>query len=109
MNTGISMFTLDKQTVIGTLKARGSRDFDVLYAQKTSMLSLSTDLRTYGLVAMIAGGLASLTLILAAIGIPFALFGWWLRHKGSKNIEIAEEAFNEYLESIGMKVEASAA
>jgi hypothetical protein len=109
MNTGTQMFTVDKQTVIGMLKATGSRDYDVLYAQKTSMLQLSRGLRTYGLVAMITGGAVSLTLILAVIGIPCGLFGWWLWHKGKKNIRIADEAFSEYLESIGMKVEAAAA
>ena len=108
------MFTLDEQTVIGTLRARGSKDFDVLYAQKDSMLAGSRALRSYGLVAMIvggliAGGLASLTLSLAVVGIPVALAGWWLRHKGNTNIQITEEAFNEYLESIGMKIEAPAA
>jgi hypothetical protein len=59
------MFTLDKQTVIGTLKARGSKDFDVLYAHKNSMLAKSRALRTCGLVASesrsprLAGGFAT--------------------------------------------------
>ena len=45
MNEGQNPFTkIDKQSVIGTLKATGSRDPDILHAQKQKLLAPNKNL-----------------------------------------------------------------
>jgi len=58
---------IDKQSVIGTLKATGSRDRDILYAQKSELLA------------------------------PSIIFGWWCWSFGKKNIVTVEAGYTEYL------------
>lgn len=89
-------FTINKQQVTGALKATGSTDLDVLHSAKDELLGLSRILRIAGMVGMVFGVLVSLTLIGAIVGIPQFLVGWWLRHHGSKNVRLANEALAEF-------------
>ena len=43
------------------------------------------------------GALFTLTVILAWIGIPFVVFGWWLRRFGRRNIETVEAAYADFV------------
>ena len=97
------MFTIDKQTVLGTLKATGSQDPDVLYNAKTQLVQMSKGMRGYSWIPMICGVLLTVTVIGAFVGIPAFLVGLWLRIKSGKNLKIADETLEEYLQSIGVK------
>lgn len=88
---------LDKQTVIGTLKATGSHDPDVLHTQKNEMLNGPKQLKMVGMICMAGGGLFTITVILALFGIPIAIFGWWLWDFNKKKIATIEEAYAEYV------------
>jgi hypothetical protein len=90
---------IDKQSVIGTLKATGSRDSDILYAQKAKLLAPNKNLKILSYILIGGGALLSLTVILAIAGIPLALFGVWIWRFSSKNIEAIETGYNEYLTS----------
>jgi len=97
---GQNPFTkVDKQTVIGTLKATGSRDADVLHAQKAKMLAPQNNLKILSYILIGGGALLSITVILAIAGIPLALFGVWMYRFSSKNIAAIEEGFSEYVAS----------
>ena len=95
------MLSLDRQTVIGALKASGSKDPDVLYTTKKKLIEQTRGLRMWSWIPIICGVLLTLTIIGAFIGIPMIIIGIWLRMKTGKNLRIAEEAYNEYLASVG--------
>jgi hypothetical protein len=87
---------LDKQMVIGALKATRSTDPDVLYAQKATLISSAKFPKLAGTYMMVLGGLCTITILLSFIGIPLMIAGWWFRHRGSKSIAAVEEGFKEY-------------
>ena len=91
---------LEKQEVIGMLKASGSRDKDVIATQKGQLLTLAKMPKWIGTVFMVGGGLASLTVILAVIGIPMVIFGWWIRRRGVSSVEAVEAGYAELLQGI---------
>lgn len=90
---------LDKQSVIGTLKATGTRDPDVLHAQKQKLLAPSKNLKMVSYIIMGCGVLLTITIVAAFAGIPFGLFGIWIWRFSSKNIATVEDAYSEYLAS----------
>jgi hypothetical protein len=90
---------LDKQSVIGTLKSIGTRDPDVLHAQKQKLLAPSKNLKMLSYILMGGGLLFTITVVVAFAGIPLGLFGIWLWRFSSKNIATVEAAFSEYVTS----------
>ena len=95
-----SPFTkMDRQSVIGALKATGSKDADVLHSQKNELLSPPKQLKLLGVICMVSGALFTLTVILAIAGIPFVIFGWWCWRFGKQNIAAVEAGYSEYLAS----------
>jgi hypothetical protein len=99
-NEGGSPFVkIDKQSVIGTLKAAGSRDPDILHAQKEKLLAPNKNLKILSYILIGGGALLSLTVILAIAGIPLALFGLWIWRFSAKNIAAIESGYSEYLTS----------
>ena len=93
---------VDKQSVIGTLKSSGSRDPDVLHAQKTSLMSPLKIPRIAGVVCIGSGAFLTITIIGAFIGIPMIFVGWWFWRRGGKNIAAVEEGYAEYLKTVGV-------
>lgn len=90
---------LDKQSVIGTLKSIGTRDPDVLYAQKQKLLAPSKNLKMVSYILMGGGLVFTLTIVVAFAGIPLGLFGIWMWRFSTKNIATVDAAFSEYLGS----------
>lgn len=88
---------MDRQSVIGALKATGSRDPDVLHSQKNELLSAPKQLKLLGIICMVCGGFFTLTVILAIAGIPFMIFGWWCMRFGKQNIEAIETGYRDYV------------
>src|SRR5256885_17244695 len=81
---------LDKQSVIGTLKATGSRDPDILHAQKQKLLAPNKNLKILAYILVGGGALLTLTFILAIAGIPLGLFGLWMWRVSFRSIEVGE-------------------
>ena len=90
---------LDKQSVIGSLKACGSRDPDVLFAQKQQLLTPAKHLKLLGYICLAGGAFFTLTVVLAIAGIPLMIFGWWLQRFGKSNIRTVDAAYEEFLVS----------
>jgi hypothetical protein len=88
---------LDKQSVIGTLKASGSRDPDVLHAVKQQLLTPGKHLRLLAVFLIAVGAFFTVTVVLAIAGIPAMLFGWWCWHFGTKNVAAVEAGYTEYV------------
>jgi hypothetical protein len=91
---------LDKQQVLGALKATGSFDQDVLYARKEEMLAESKKMKMLGTFPIVMGVVMCLTIIGAPVGIPFLIFGFWVRKRIRTNTQTADSAYGEYLNSI---------
>ena len=107
---GRNPFTkMDKQSVIGALKATGSRDPDILHSQKIELLSLPKQLKLLGMICMVGGALFTVTVILALFGIPIGIFGWWCWSFGKKNIAAVETGYAEYVASSGATAAAAGA
>ena len=90
------LLRLDKQTVIGFLKSTGTRDPDVLHTQRMKIVSAAKFPKLAGTYVMVLGGLCTLLILLAPIGIPALAFGWWMRRRGVHNLEAVEEAWAEF-------------
>ena len=102
---GANPFTkLDKQSVIGTLKATGTRDPDILHAQKTKLLAPAKHLKLLAIFLVAIGAVMTVTVILAIAGIPSMLFGWWVWRFSGKNIATVETGFAEYVGSPSVQV-----
>ena len=92
------LLKLDKSTVLGHLKSAGSRDPDVLHTQKQRLLIAAKFPKHVGLYLMIVGGLCTVLILLAPIGIPLIGIGWWMRRRGSRNLEIVEAGYSEFVD-----------
>lgn len=90
------LLNLDRQAVIGFLKSTGTRDPDVLHTQRSKLLSAAKFPKLVGTYLMIVGGLCTLLILLAPIGIPMIGFGWWMRRRGVRNLVVVDEAWSEY-------------
>lgn len=91
---------LDKQQVLGALKATGSTDPDVLYARKEEMLAESRRMKLLGIGPIVVGTAMTLTIIGAVVGIPIVIFGVTMRNRIKRNTKLAEEAYTEYVDSL---------
>jgi hypothetical protein len=92
--------TFDKQEALGLLKSGASRDKDVLLAQKAQLLTAARMPKWIGTIFMVAGGVATVTVLLAVIGIPMLIFGWWIRRRGVNSIAAVESAYAELVATI---------
>jgi hypothetical protein len=87
---------LDRETVIGQLKAAGSHDPDVLHSQRSSLVSLGKFPKLAGIYVMVMGGLLTITILGAFIGLPLLVLGWWMWRRGVRNLRVIDEAFAEF-------------
>jgi hypothetical protein len=88
---------LDRSMVIGYLKSTGSRDPDVLHTQKSEILSAAKFPKMAGVYLMVLGGLMTMLILTAFIGIPLLILGWWMRRRGVSNVQVVDAAYAEYL------------
>lgn len=88
---------LDRESVVGTLRASGSRDPDVMHAHKSALLETAKGPRLLGTVLLASGIVAALTVVLVPVAVPLMLAGWWLRRRGAVNVATVEAGFAEYV------------
>jgi hypothetical protein len=92
--------SVDRTTVIGTLKSTGSRDPDILHAQKETLLGPYRNLKKLAILSIVIGGLFTVTIFMAWFGIPVLLLAWWLWRFQAKNTAAVEEGYAEYVQSM---------
>jgi hypothetical protein len=88
---------VDKGSVIGALKATGSRDPDVLYARTSELFSPLRFLKLAGGLVLLAGVPLCFLHRGPFLGIPLILLGWWVRHRAVRNIATIEAGYSEYV------------
>jgi hypothetical protein len=86
----------NKQEVIGVLKATGSRDKDILYAAKEGLLKVARQTKFNGNMCMWAGIMGTVIIVMAPIGVPLGIGGWFWRRRGTSSVEAVEAAYKEY-------------
>lgn len=91
---------LSHQQVIGSLRATGSTDPDVLFARKEELLTETRRMKLLTIAPLIIGGILTVSLIGAIVGIPAMIFGYLVRKTYNNNIAIADGALAEYMQSI---------
>lgn len=92
--------TVDRRTVLGTFKASGSRDTDVLHAQKETLLGPYKNLRKLAMLSFIIGGLFTITIFMAWFGIPVLLGAWWLWSFQAKQQRAVEDGYTDYVATL---------
>lgn len=88
---------LDRQMVLGELKSIGSRDADVLHVRKAQILTVAKFPKHAGTYVMVVGALCTALILLAFIGIPLLILGWWMRRRGVQNVEAVEHGWNDFM------------
>ena len=91
---------LTHQQVIGSLRATGSTDPDVLFACKEELLAETRRMKLLTIVPFIMGGILTVSLVGAIVGIPALIFGYLVRKTYKSNIATADGALAEYMQSI---------
>jgi hypothetical protein len=97
VTVGNLLSRVETQRVVRVLQATGSRDPDVLHAQKLALLAAAKRPLLVGTVLFVAGIAVSATVTLAPVGIPVALVGWSLRRRGVTNMSNVRDGFAQYL------------
>ena len=87
---------LDARSILGIFKATGSRDPDVLHAQRQKLLAQPKNLKLLSYFLIGIGAFFTVTVVLAIAGIPSILFGIWLYRFAGKNIAAVEQGFADY-------------
>ncbi len=100
----VSFSRVTRQQILGELKSTGSADADVLFAAKEALIAPVKPLKIMGIWAYITGGLMTVLILTAFLGIPLIIFGWWVRSRAKQNIETIEATYAEYLASVGAAV-----
>lgn len=97
VTVGNLLGSIETQRVVSVLEATGSRDPDVLYAQKLELLGAARRPLVIGTLLLMIGIAGSVTVVFAPIGIPVALFGWSLRRRGVTNVSNVQAGFAQYM------------
>lgn len=87
---------LDRQQVLGYLQAAGSHDPDVLHAQRANLVSLGRFPKLAGIYVTVLGGLLTITILGAFLGLPLLILGWWMWRRGNRNLASIEAGFDEF-------------
>lgn len=89
--------SLDQQRVVGFLRSVGSRDPDVLHAQRANLDSLAKFPKYVGVYLLVVGGLLTVTIVGSFIGIPLLVLGWWMRRRGVRNVATVEAGYTAFM------------
>jgi hypothetical protein len=90
---------VDQQTAFGTFKGTGTRDPDVLYAHKETMLAPYKNLKRLAVIGAVSGGLFTITIFMAWFGIPVLIASWLLWRFQAKQVANVEAGYARYMAS----------
>jgi hypothetical protein len=91
---------VDQQTVFGTLKQTGTRDPDILYAHKETMLAPYKNLKRLAMIGYAIGGLFTIMIFMAWFGIPVLIGSWLLWRFQAKQVANVEAGYARYQASM---------
>lgn len=91
--------SVDQQTAFGMFKGAGTRDPDVLYAHKETMLAPYKNLKRLAIIGAAVGGLFTIMVFMAFFGIPILIASWLLWRFQAKQVANVEAGYAQYLAS----------
>jgi hypothetical protein len=94
--------SVSQQAALGLFKASGSRDRDVLFAQKETMLAPYQNLKKLAIICYVIGGLFTIMVFMAWFGIPVLIGAWLLWRFQAKQVANVEAAYSEYLATVNV-------
>ena len=92
--------SVDQQTAFGTFKMSGSRDTDVVYAQKETMLAPYKNLKRLAMLGYASGGLFTIMIFMAWFGIPLLIGSYFLWRFQAKQTANIEAGYAQYLATV---------
>jgi hypothetical protein len=92
--------SIDQQTVVGSLKSTGTRDADVLHAQKETLLAPYKHLKMLAKIGFVVGGLFTIMIFMAWFGIPVLIASWLLWKFQAKQIAAVEAGYAQYVSTL---------
>lgn len=92
--------SVDQQTAFGTFKMSGSRDADVVYAQKETMLAPYKNLKRLAMLGYASGGLFTIMIFMAWFGIPILIGSYFLWRFQAKQTSNIEAGYAQYLATV---------
>ena len=87
---------LDKDSVLGWLRALGSHDPDVLERERTELLAPARVSWWTGVVLMIGGSWVCFSSLGIPAGIPVITAAAWLLQRGKRSERAVRDGFAEY-------------
>jgi hypothetical protein len=90
------LLRLDQTMVLGYLKSAGTRDPEIMHTHKANLMSLAKFPKFVGTYLIVLGGLCTIMVLTAVIGIPLLFFGFWMRKRGVNNIKTVEAGWKEF-------------
>ena len=96
---------IEKSTVIGYLESAGSRDPDILHDRRMRLVSLARFPKLVGLYLMLLGLVCSVLIVLAPIGIPALVLGWWTHRRGVRNVDAVRAGWAEFMGGVAPRGE----
>ena len=91
--------TVDRQVVLGSLMATGSRDPDVLHSARAALLASARRPKLIGAGLVVAGVACTASVTLIGLGPPLLVGGWWLWRRGVRNQATVETVFREFIQA----------
>ena len=96
-----SPFTsISEQAALGLFKSSGSRDPDVLYAQKETMIAPYKNLKRLAIICYVGGGIFTAMIFMAWFGIPVLLGAWFTWRFQARQTANIEAAYTKYMATV---------
>ncbi len=92
--------SISEQAALGLFKASGSRDPDVLYAQKETMIAPYKNLKRLAILSFVIGGLFTVMVIMAWFGIPVLIGAWFCWRFQARQTANIEAAYSKYMATV---------
>lgn len=99
MAKGKLLMRVDKETVVGMLRAMGSKDPDVLRARTRAFTKTLVLQELAGMLLVGLGALAAFMRPGPVVGIPTIIVGWWFWRLGARNAAAVEAGYIEVVKS----------
>lgn len=96
------MFNVTHDYVVGQLKLLGSQDRQVLESCRQQLVQQQQPMKLGSLGFLILGGVLTITIIGALVGVPMLVIAGWVQWKARANIATIDAASQAYLAHLSL-------
>lgn len=91
------MFTVTPDYVAGQLKQLSSQDPQVLESRRQELIQTQQPMKLGSLVFLVIGGILTITIIGAIVGLPMLAAAGFVQWKARSNLKVIDEAFQSFV------------